>query len=49
VTFHRPEFYRYKVANPGVRFLLNRFGWRWIGVCLVVGKWAYNVKWAWAR
>lgn len=38
--------YRYKVANPGLRLVLNRYGWKVIGIALVVGRFAYCVKWA---
>ena len=48
--FHRPEFYRYVVAEPRrFRFMLNRYGWQVIGVVCVLGRFAYCVKWAWAR
>lgn len=47
MTPHKPQFYRYRVAFPGVRAGLNRYGWSVIGVCLVAGKYAYCVKWAW--
>lgn len=48
MTFHRPQFYRYLVAFPGLRAGLNRYGWKVIGVSIVVGRFAYCAKWAWA-
>ena len=42
---HMP-FYRYAVANPGIRIMLNRYGWKVIGVAVVIGRFAYCVKWA---
>jgi hypothetical protein len=47
--FHRPQFYRYHVANPGFRFVLNRYPGVIIGAALVAGRYAYCVKWAWAQ
>ena len=48
--FHRPEFYRYRVAKPRrFYFMLNRYGLQVIGVACVLGKFAYCVKWGWAR
>lgn len=49
VTFHRLRFYRYRVAFPGLRAGLNRYGWKVIGVYVTAGRFAYCVKWAWAR
>jgi hypothetical protein len=58
VAYHRPRFYRYLVATPGFRVQLNRYGRSYrppihgvatIGVVLVVGRWAYCVKWATAK
>lgn len=61
--YHRPRFYRYKVAHPGLSLSLSRnvypaapspptethVGTAWIGLCLVVGRYAYCVKWAHAH
>jgi hypothetical protein len=47
--FHWPKFYRYRVADPGFRPVLNRYPGVVIGVGLVVGRYVYCVKWAWAR
>lgn len=50
--FHRPTFYRYKVADSGFRAVRNRYtegGSITIGWAVVVGHYAYCVKWAWAR
>lgn len=56
--YHRPRFYRYRVADPGIRMMRNVYpstpthpgethvGTAWIGLCLVVGRYAYCVKWA---
>lgn len=44
---HRPAFYRYEVAYPTrFRARLNHYGWWVIGIAVVVGKYAYCVKWA---
>lgn len=50
---HWPRFYRYQVANPKspVGFCWNRYGeigkdHVTIGALIVVGHWAYCVKWA---
>lgn len=49
-SFHRPEFYRYHVSEPRRFYLmLNRYGWQVIGVACVLGRFAYCIKWAWAR
>jgi hypothetical protein len=52
-AFHRPKFYRYRIADPGLRLRRNRyagqFGAATIGLALAVGKHAYCVKWADAR
>jgi hypothetical protein len=57
--YHRPRFYRYEVAAPGFRLHRNVYpvapprqsdvGTAWIGLCLVMGRYAYCVKWAHAR
>lgn len=55
--YHRPRVYRYRVADPGLRLRRNRYtamggddsGAAWIGLCLVVGRYAYCMKWANAR
>ncbi|MEV0085242.1 hypothetical protein [Saccharopolyspora sp. NPDC050642] len=49
VTAHWPRFYRYQVAEPGVRFKTNRYPGAWIGVAVVIGRYAYCIKWADAR
>lgn len=46
MTLHRPCFYRYEVAFPGFGINPNHYGWRFIGVAVKVGRWAYCVKWA---
>jgi hypothetical protein len=43
---HGPTFYRYRVAAPGLRAKPNRYGWKVIGFAVVVGPYAYCVKWA---
>ena len=43
---HRPNAYRYRVAHPGIRAGLNRYGFQVIGVYAVIGDYAYCVKWA---
>jgi hypothetical protein len=52
VTLHRPQAYRYEVSEVVQRRLpratLNRYGWSVIGVAVVVGRYAYCLKWAWA-
>ncbi len=48
-AWHRPELYRYEVGRPGIRALLNHYGWDIIGIAIVVGRFAYCVKWKWAR
>lgn len=59
--YHPPRFYRYKVAAPGFRLLRNVYpcapprptetnvGTAWIGLCVILGRYAYCVKWADAR
>lgn len=50
MKLHRPRAYRYQVAEPRrFRPMLNRYGFQVIGVACVVGRYAYCVKWAWAR
>lgn len=52
-THHRPKFYRYKVADPGLRITRNRYANQFtgvtIGLAFVIGRYAYCVKWANAR
>ena len=52
-AWHPPAFYRYRVADPGLRIRRNRYSGRdgaaTIGVAAVVGAYAYCVKWADAR
>lgn len=52
-VYHRPRFYRYRVADAGLRVTLNRYtgqhGSVLIGAALVAGQYAYCVKWADAR
>lgn len=47
---HRPKLYRYRVANPGFRAMWNRyenqFSRATIGLAVVIGRYAYCVKWA---
>jgi hypothetical protein len=45
-VFHRPKVYRYEVAFPGSRAALNRYDSAVIGVALVIGRYAYCLKWA---
>ena len=56
--YHRPRFHRYRVHHPGFHLMRNVYpcapavdrathiGTAWIGLCLVVGRYAYCVKWA---
>ena len=50
---HRPRFYRYKVADPGIRVTRNLYrndsSCAFIGVAVVAGRFAYCVKWADAK
>ncbi len=48
-AYHRPQFYRYRVADPGFRLAANRYGAATIGLAFVAGRYAYCVKWANAR
>ena len=52
-AWHLPVFYRYRVAEPGLRIRRNRYSGRdgaaTIGLALVIGAYAYCVKWADAR
>ena len=48
-VLHWPRIYRYVVADPGLRLTRNRYGAALIGYALVVGRYAYCVKWADAR
>ena len=48
--WHVPMFYRYKVASPRkVRLALNRYPGIVIGAAIVIGHYAYCVKWGIAR
>ena len=50
--FHSPRIYRYRVGEPGFRAAWNRyrtFGRVTIGFAVVVGHYAYCLKWANAR
>lgn len=45
--WHLPRFYRYQVADRRrLAFVLNRYPHHVLGACVVVGRWAYCVKWA---
>ncbi|NUQ88155.1 MAG: hypothetical protein HOQ43_06795 [Glycomyces artemisiae] len=48
--YHRPRFYRYRVADVGFRIVRNRYAnsrsAAWIGQAVVIGRYAYCVKWA---
>ncbi|WAL93956.1 hypothetical protein [Streptomyces sp. Je 1-369] len=48
--YHRPKFYRYRVADRGLRLTRNQYANQFskatIGLALVVGRHAYCVKWA---
>jgi hypothetical protein len=47
VKLHALRAYRYEVACPAERrAMLNRYGWQVIGVALVIGRYAYCLKWA---
>jgi hypothetical protein len=47
VRFHAPRAYRYDIAYPAERrAMLNRYGWQVIGVAVVIGHYAYCLKWA---
>lgn len=52
-SYHRPDLYRYLVADPGLRLMRNRYsgqdGTATIGLALTIGRWAYCVKWADAK
>jgi hypothetical protein len=49
-AYHRPRFYRYRVAKPGLRLMRNRYTGMSrgasIGLALTAGKYAYCAKWA---
>jgi hypothetical protein len=45
-VLHIPRMYRYRVADPGLRALWNRYPGCVIGAAVVVGHYAYCVKWA---
>ncbi|MEU4170995.1 hypothetical protein AB0F46_29460 [Streptomyces sp. NPDC026665] len=49
-AYHRPKVYRYRVADPGLRVVPNRYANQFskatIGIAVVVGRHAYCVKWA---
>lgn len=44
--WHRPKVYRYRVGAPGYRAGWNSYPHHRIGAYVVVGRWAYCVKWA---
>ena len=57
---HKPQFYRYEVADPGFRFGFNKYGphggsdfeifeTAYIGWYAVIGRYAYCVKWGNAK
>lgn len=47
VAYHWPRFYRYRVADHGCRVTWNRYaGSVPIGLAVVVGRYAYCLKWA---
>lgn len=47
MTWHRPRFYRYEVAFPKrLGVVLNSYPGCLVGAALVVGRWAYCVKWS---
>lgn len=48
-AWHWPLLYRYRVADPGLRVTLNRYGSLTIGIAVVAGRHAYCVKWAKAK
>jgi len=48
LAWHWPKFYRYEVADPGFRAMLNRYPGVVIGIAFVAGRYAYCVKWGWA-
>lgn len=52
-AWHCPRIYRYEVSRSVRRAIprarLNRYGWDVIGVAVVVGRFAYCLKWKWAR
>ncbi|MFC8009119.1 hypothetical protein [Streptomyces cinereoruber] len=51
--YHWPKVYRYEVADRGPRFALNQYANQFtnvtIGLAVVIGRYAYCVKWAHAR
>jgi len=53
MDWHRPRFYRYEVSRVIQRRLprvgLNTYPGAVIGAAVVVGRFAYCVKWGWAR
>lgn len=47
IHYHWPRAYRYRVAHPGLRAMRNKYtGYRAIGLAVVVGRYAYCLKWA---
>lgn len=52
MTWHRPTAYRYEVSTVVQRRLprvgLNRYPGAIIGLAVIVGRFAYCIKWAWA-
>lgn len=51
LEWHRPRFYRYLVSTQvrGFRISRNYYPGAWIGMAIVIGSYAYCVKWGWAR
>lgn len=49
IEWHRPNLYRYRVAHPGIRIGWNRYPGVKIGAYVVIGQYAYCIKWGWAR
>ncbi|MFJ9374421.1 hypothetical protein [Streptomyces sp. NPDC101455] len=51
--YHRPTIHRYRAAEGGARAMWNRYAnsasRATIGLAIVVGKYAYCLKWARAR
>lgn len=44
--WHCPQFHRHRVADPGFRFVLNRYPHHIIGAGVVIGLNCWSVKWA---
>jgi hypothetical protein len=50
MTLHKPQAYRYEVAEDVQRrvlprFRLNRYGWQVIGATMIVRRFAYCLLW----